>query len=1214
MADQTTVTPTDLQAFKKDQATFVDDYGKHFQDSEAQEARDYFQGVDESQEKTAPATPALQEMQDKPANNAVTKVGKDVTLGVMQAPRSMARGAIKGVNGMISFIDGVIDYLPTVTNLTDEGKRSIVPRVVSGNTFDDRLNKERKTEGKQPLSDAPQLPTPDKPAVDTTTGALIEGITQFAIGFKGVDKLGKAAGLEKAAAAGAEAVAKKGKAALEAGKNIVKGAGADLLAFNEHEKRLSNVIQEVPQLQNPVTEYLQAQSDDTFAEGKLKQAIEGLGVGAAGEALFGGIRLLKKGKDAVFTARQEGIPQEDLSNMVAKAQSGESFQKEALNTLGDIDSPDLLIRRAAPVDAADNAAGMQAVDKLAAADQTGKKVKPGAVVDAAKTPKNEELPLQINFARIEGPEDVKRAMQELANHPDLAEGVQKARRGVVSDESLMKNAEGVDGFSTLMERRTGGTLNDQQTIAARKLYFDATDRLVEAAQKAAASTASTYDQYVFRRMMAIHSAVQQEILGARAEAARALRAWSIPVGGGNLDKLRAVEEALDSFGGVEATQDLAKRLAVMSRNGEKLSSMQINQIAKGGALARTAKALQEVWSLGLLTSPRTHEVNVASNVLTGLSLGVERAFASLGKESPIGGREALEYFTGYVGSFRAALSNGAKAFKSGQTGFGMDKIEAPFERATSREVLDPMGRMGVFSKAIDWYGATLNRVVGGSLAAGDEFGKTMAYNAQLRALAARQAKNLGLQGKEVSEHIAKTLGDTPPVMRQEAMDFANYATYTNALTGGSANFQKMVNKVPGAKFIVPFVRTPVNIFKYTFERTPLGLLSQGIRDDLAAGGARRAGATAKLGMGTSVMMLANDMALNGEITGAGPIDPETRGRLMNAGWKPYSIKVDGKYYSYSRFEPFATWLGMSADMSEILSNYESYDIQAQNEVDELGTAMVAAIANQVVGKTFLSGIADMTQMLSDSKRYGQQWLQKFAGSIVPNAVADLEKAVSPEREQVFNMIDAVKARIPGLSDSVPKRYNVYGEVIKNYYPSPDSPAEAFGERAAQIFNPVQYSDKDAPSQKLDQWFLTTGISGPDMPNKVQKFEVPGDFTGNRVAVDLRDYPEIYAAMAEKRSEVALPQYNNMTMKKYLIALVNKEVPYSQVFFMGIAKNKDQQEKYISNVVADYDKAIRKQLLDEFPTLRQTIAEERAKQMQLQGNQGGEGLVRTKPFP
>lgn len=1205
MPDQLKENNAALKAIQQDMAGFESDYAGHYQKAQADDARDYFKGVQNQQVQEMPVSVQgqQQDMTQAGATESVPgKVGKDITLGLMQSPRSVARGAIKGVNSMIGFVEGVTDLMPTITMLNEQGDLSLPRPTTTGEAEkrqETRINKKRAEKGKEPanISDAPQIPVPGEPAIPTVTGKLIEGITQFAVGFKGVDKLAKVGKVK-------DAVTATGKVAQSVG----KGTLADLLAFDQHEQRLSNVIQQVPALQNPVTEYLQARPDDGFAEGKFKQAVEGAGLGLAGEVLFKGVALLKKGKEAVKEMKAGGLSVDDLEHLPLSAQTGETFQKSALNTLGDVDDPRLLIPRAAkaaPVDDAGNAA----VKKLQKAAKATEKTTPGMVQDAAKS--DLEGDIMINFARIEGPDDIKRAMQELANDSRLSPDVIKARRATVTDEQLLKNADDVDGFSSLMQRRVGGTLNDGETIAARKLYYDATDKLVEAAKKAGESTASSYDQYVFRRMLAIHHAVQQDLLGARAEAARALRAWSIPVGGGNLDRLRGIEEALDNFGGVEATQDLAKRLTLLSQAG-KMTTDQINQVARGSALARTGKALQEAWQLGLLTSPRTHIVNVGSNVLTGLTMGAERY--AMAAQGDIAFREANEFMVGYLGSFRQALSNAAQAWKTGQTGFGMGKIEAPFERATSREVLDPNGKAGIFSKALDWYGAALNRYVGGTLAAGDEFGKTTLYNAQLRALGARQAQRLGLKGNEAAQHIADVVSNPPPMMRSDAMEFANYGTFTNALGAGGAGAQKAINKIPGAKFVVPFVRTPLNIFKFTFERTPLGLLSSKMREDLAAGGVRRASATAKLGMGTSVMMLGTDMALNGEITGAGPVDPETRSRLQSAGWKPYSIKIGDRYYSYARFEPFATWLGMSADMAEILGNYEAYDIAAQEEVDELATAAVAAIANQVVGKTFLQGISDLTQVLSDSKRYGAQYLQQYAGSLVPNAVADLEKMVSPEREQVFNMIDAIKARIPGLSDGVPKRYNVYGEVIKNYYPDPDNKAAAMGERAMQAFNPVMFSDKDAPSQKLDEWFLTSGVDGPNMPQKVQNFELPGDVTGGKIAIDLREYPEIYSRFLQLRNETVLPQYDKSKMKEYLIKLVSKEVPYSKVFFMGLAKNKEDQGKYIANVVADYDRAIRKQLIDEFPVLRQTIAEERTKQIPLQGNSGGDGLIRQKPFP
>ena len=53
------------------------------------------------------------------------------------------------------------------------------------------------------------------------------------------------------------------------------GAFADFSAFDPHEERLSNFIEQYPKLQNPVTEYLAASEDDTEIEGRIKQVLEG---------------------------------------------------------------------------------------------------------------------------------------------------------------------------------------------------------------------------------------------------------------------------------------------------------------------------------------------------------------------------------------------------------------------------------------------------------------------------------------------------------------------------------------------------------------------------------------------------------------------------------------------------------------------------------------------------------------------------------------------------------------------------------------------------------------------------------------------------------------------------------------------------------------------------------------------------------------------------
>lgn len=1299
---------------RNDLLNFDNDYADHYGNNETLAL----------QEDAAPALESRAKEKgflDKAAE-AAGDVASDVFTGVRQAPRSIVRGGIGAIQSVLDIGDDLNDAfgLPELQIFDPEGNLDI--DLLSQDEVKQRFERvqeiARERGEEVPTEESFTIGNIDKPADQSVTGDLIETVAQFAVGFKGVDKALKGLKVAQATTRGGQLAG-----------NIGKGALADVVAFDEHEQRLSNVIEQVPALQNPVTEYLAADEDDSFLEGKLKQTIEGLTLGGFGDILFDGVRLIKKGRAAAAGADDAAARSADeVVTPQLEDAAGVTFDRTKLNVLGDLERDDLLLKTVKKQEASEagrvarkltkaekETAGLSAEQVAKAGDLVNaidnvkvndalnvertsvrdtykgeifatkmvkkdgdfvggadlsilddevfiqnievaekaqrqgvatnlvkdlleeypdKKINVSMITDegasffkkffevdedgllthkkVARTAP-QDVDIQINFARIEGPEDIPRLMQEMANDPDLLKSVDKARRGVQTDEELLKGAADVDGFQELMTRRSGEALNDQQTVAVRKLYYDTTEKLMEAAKKAASAEASDIDQFAFRKMVAVHHAVQQEVLGARAEAARALRAWSVPVQGGDSQAVRQIENLVNEFGGPEASKDLARRLTSISSTGQ-LTTTQINNVVNAGVFARSRKALEEAWTLGLLTSPRTHIVNIASNVLTGLTLGVERMSASVLRDSPIEFREGLEFYSAYFGSFKEALANGAEAWRTGQVGIGLGKIDLPPQRSTAREVLDPNGSMGVFSKAVDLYGAALNRYAGGALAAGDEFSKTLLYKSQLRSLAYRQGRQLGLTGEELKEHIAKTLTEPPSNLRADSIEFANYGTYTNALQGGGQNVQKAIARIPLARFVVPFVRTPLNIFKFTFERTPIGLLSEGMREDIAAGGLRRSQALAKLGTGTSVMYLGMDLSLNGQITGAGPSDPKVRGKLRSNGWQPYSVKIGDTYYSYARWEPFATWLGMSADMTEILTNYESYDVAAQDEIDELVTASVAAMANQVVGKTFLRGISDMTQVLSDSKRYGPRFLQQYAGSLVPTVAADIERAINPEVSQVFNMIDAMKARIPGLSDQVPPRRNVYGEVMKSFYPSEDNAAKALGERAMSIFNPVYFTDADKPDNPLDQYFLKNGFSGPNMPQKTQKFEVPGTFGQERVAIDLREYPEIYSRFLEKRGEVTLRQFGNRTMKEQLLALVNQEIPESRMFFNSRLFDHDKQEQHISNIVSEYDSQIRTELVEEFPVLRQTIAEERAAARVINQNQGAQGLVRERPFP
>ena len=135
----------------------------------------------------------------------------------------------------------------------------------------------------------------------TVWGGLAKGITQFGLGMVTGSKLLTAAGWG-AKAATATAVT-RGTIA----RSVVQGGIADLISFSGQEERFSNLINDyVPQLRNPLSDYLAADGDDSELEGRLKNTIEGIVMAPIAEILAHSVRMLKGGKAAKVASLAAG--------------------------------------------------------------------------------------------------------------------------------------------------------------------------------------------------------------------------------------------------------------------------------------------------------------------------------------------------------------------------------------------------------------------------------------------------------------------------------------------------------------------------------------------------------------------------------------------------------------------------------------------------------------------------------------------------------------------------------------------------------------------------------------------------------------------------------------------------------------------------------------------------------------------------------------------
>jgi len=806
----------------------------------------------------------------------------------------------------------------------------------------------------------------------TVTGAGVRAISQFLTGFIPALRGVKALGVTGVAAPAAA------------------GAIADATVFDPQEERLSNLIQEVPGLQNPITEYLAAGPEDTDAEGRFKNAVEGLALGGVADGLIQGVRLVKNRRALVEVAEAEGKPVEQMID-------------EAMATMkGGMPTP----REMPP--------GQEYIPF----DEAAEAVQPTIRVPEFKmgaTDAEPEAARNINLANLNTTEDVSTLIDEVARAD--APNINDARRQKITNQDLPKLADDLGmTVDDLLARRQGEAFNAEQILAARKVLVASGENLVKLA--GAAKNGSEMDLALFRRAMSQHRAIQSQVSGMTAEAGRALQSFRV-VAASSREQERLIKEALQTTGGEAVSRDMAAMLSELD------DPAQIGRFVKDANKATTKDQLYEVWINGLLSSPTTHMVNILSNtIVAALTVGERKIASAIGPNIPPG--ETSAQLKGLVDGARDGFRLAWNALKTGEPTDPMQKVEAEKFRAVTSENLNIAGPAGRFA---DFMGEAI-RVPGRLLTAGDEYFKSVGYRMELYAQAYRQAFNEGLRDEAAAKRVVEIIENPPENIKQSAIDASRYQTFTNQLGKTGKAVEQVRNNIPYARVVMPFVRTPVNVMSYAFERTPLAPLSGSFREEIAAGGARRDLAMGKLIAGSMAMAVSADLVLSGSITGAGPTNPKMRNIMRATGWQPYSIKVGDKYYAYNRLDPVGALLGLSADVTEIIGQ------TTEAEAAQIATAAALSVAQNMASKTYMSGVTDFfdaffsASLDPESSNYKlTSYLQRMAASVVPASVANIERFLSPEMSATYGFLDRVKSRIPGYSDDLPPRRNIFGEPI-----------------------------------------------------------------------------------------------------------------------------------------------------------------------------------------
>ena len=1011
---------------------------------------------------------------EKEGDGVLGAIGRgiaDVGRGIIEAPEQAWGGAMDAFAEVDQFLESVVP-LSEIIGTVDVGE---APEDGERDNIFEWLSSD-------PASSA--------------TGGAIRGASQFLTGF-----IPALRGLRAAGMAG------KGIAAT-AGQGAAAGAITDFMAFDPHQERLSGLLNEIPALQGPVTEWM-AENDptrETALEGRIKNTIEGAGLGAAAEVMFAGLRAGRSAWKAQRDGRQ--ADPKVIETMAQERPMPEPLTDDAIADIGsrDPDAPlvDFETREDTDLRLAQAAAG--ATPEWAPMD--------GRV--------------KINFARMEAPEQLQETIDQLANMN--AERIAEARRGNKRGFSQTeRDAAALDARQVMEDvigRPVGTALNAEQMLAARQVHVSMGAQLQELAMRASSEGGTSADMLMAHRALAVYDAFEQSMIGARTEVARSLSAMRIPVGP-DAAKGLAVQRMIKDLGGIEDAR--ARLAAIASQTTEEGLSRAAEQTAKESLGKRARKAGFEFYVNGLLSSPKTHAVNITSNAMVSLWSLPERALSArisrglYGEEAVLAGEASAAAYGMMRGAregMRLAwetsrlldapggssrLADMAQQFNNTKKVEGIDRgsVGSPRELAELAASFPGVTEeIWAADKILNAFGM-FTRGPSNMLQREDMFFKGVAYRQELSARAFRQAKGEGLEGPELAERMHQIMADPPSDLHMHAINDAHYKTFTAPLGDIGESFMHTVQKVPGARFILPFIKTPTNIMKYTLARTPLALAHRGIRQKIAAGGGEGAEAMARISMGTTALLIAAESAVEGNVSGGGSLNNRVKATERRIR-PPYSIKVGDQWVAYNRLDPIGMFLGLGADIAEIMGSDDDDDVA------QLVASGATALASNLLSKTYMMGMQEFIAALdpaNPTSNMGKWALDQSSGIMPYNAflrnVAAVEDpilrdpSVQPDQGALAEFwegaVNRIKRGIPGSSDTLPPRRDMWGEPINR--------ASPYG-MAWDFLSPM--ITRENSQDKVDRAILDNGIPVSPVYRRVMGVKLnPHEYdTYSRIAGEL----------------------------------------------------------------------------------------------------------------
>jgi hypothetical protein len=461
---------------------------------------------------------------------------------------------------------------------------------------------------------------------------------------------------------------------------------------------------------------------------------------------------------------------------------------------------------------------------------------------------------------------------------------------------------------------------------------------------------------------------------------------------------------------------------------------------------------------GMLSSPKTHLRNIIGN--TAFQVAEELKQAPTAMVDVLGSLRYKQLTGGRTTTFSLVDATKAMGHAFSLTGDG----QATWEKGGLRRFLDIMsGDNGdetgtQHAEQRDWNRPGLKAL---EYFNNKVFGLLKAEDALFNAFAMR--RSLLDQGRAAVKRgdvdsVAAYMADPPAEAVDIAAADALFATFNNGNLPSQqlAQFKGSPQLYPkwnaAVDFLIPFDRTPTNLFLRMIDYSPLGLVtgSGGVYGDRTGAGmdqlpstvvgklrrleAMRAGKdafdqrTARLlqremakqtgrGLFGTTVLMGMMLSQAGTIV-TPPANEEDRGRGKATGEQGSAIKLGGRYYSLRSLAPIGPLLALGAAL---------HRAHEEGEWTDAGAAALKTVHELPI----MRGFGDLTDVLAEPERKGERWLGSFASSFIPAVFNDIATLTDNARRRPETGLDVLKQRVPGLRQQVHEDLGPTGEPVYN---------------------------------------------------------------------------------------------------------------------------------------------------------------------------------------